>query len=91
MFFIEELNAKLVEENGFRFVKRHLMLLEIRNGFGLIPLELNHTYIVFIIRNKSSDKEPTPFNLELTGAARLYRVATEGSEVERHVRHRRPH
>ena len=25
-------------------------------------------------------------NVELTGAARLYRAATEGSEVERHVR-----
>ncbi len=24
-------------------------------------------------------------NVELTGAARLYRAATEGSEVERHV------
>lgn len=26
-------------------------------------------------------------NVELTGAARLYRAATEGSEAERHVMH----
>jgi hypothetical protein len=54
MLFIEKLNAEFIEENRFRFFKRHLMLLEIRNGFGLIRFKLNHTYIVFIVRSKSS-------------------------------------
>ena len=48
MIFIEELNAKFVEENRFRLLKRHLMFFEICNGFGLVSFELNHQYIVFI-------------------------------------------
>jgi hypothetical protein len=32
------------------------MLFEICNGFGLIPFELDHTYIVFIVRCTSSYK-----------------------------------
>ena len=73
MFFIEELNAKFIEENRFRFLKRHLMLFEIRNGFGLIPFELNHTYIVFIVRHKSSCEELQLFNVgrEWTATAHL--------------------
>jgi hypothetical protein len=53
MILIEELNAKFVEENRFRFFKRHLVLFETRKGFGLIPFELDHTYIVFIVRRES--------------------------------------
>ena len=62
MFFVEKLNAKFIEENRLCFFKRHLMLLQIGNGFGLIPFELNHTYIVFIVRSTSSYEELQLFN-----------------------------
>ena len=48
MFFVEELNRKLIVENGLCFFKRNLMLLEVRYRLRLVPLELDHKYIVFI-------------------------------------------
>ena len=63
MFLVEELNAKFIEEDCFRFFKRHLMLFEICNGFGLIPFELNHTYIVFMVCCTSSYKKQPLFKV----------------------------
>jgi hypothetical protein len=54
VILIKELNAKFVEENRFRFFKRHLMFFEICSGLRLIPFELNHTYIVFTDCNESN-------------------------------------
>ena len=71
MILIEELDAKFVEKNRFRFFKRHLMLFEIRNGFWLIPFELNRTYIVFIDVSKSSRTKVQLFNVEFSGARHL--------------------
>jgi len=53
-----------------------LMFFEIRSSFNLIPLELNHTYIVFMNGNKSNHTKVQLFNVEVTGAARLYRAAS---------------
>jgi hypothetical protein len=56
VIFIDELNAKFVEEYRLGFIKRNLMLFEICSGFGLISFETNHTYVVFIKCSKSSWK-----------------------------------
>ena len=56
MILIKELDTKIVKEYRLGFFKRDLMLLEICSGFGLIPFELNHKYIVFMSFSKSSRK-----------------------------------
>jgi hypothetical protein len=40
MRLIEKLNCKVIVENGLSFLKRNLMLLQVRRRFSGIPLKL---------------------------------------------------
>ena len=41
----EELHGKIVVEEGFRFLKRDLVLSDVRRSFGCVSFEL-HAYIL---------------------------------------------
>ena len=46
MLVIEELNREVIVKNGLCFLKRNLMLFQIRRCFAWMPLKLDHMYIV---------------------------------------------
>jgi len=52
LFFVRR--VIFIEEYELGFIKRDLMLVEVCNGFGLIPFEFNLRYIVFLTFPKPS-------------------------------------
>ncbi len=46
MLLIEELSSHFIEKHGFSLAKGYSMLLQIRLGLSLVPLEIYHMYIV---------------------------------------------
>ena len=46
MLVIDKLNREVIVKNGLCFLKRNLMLFQIRRSFAWMPLKLDHMYIV---------------------------------------------
>ena len=54
VFFIEELNSKIIVEDRLRLLKGNAMFSLIGCGFGRVPFKTNHTYIVLNDASMSS-------------------------------------
>ena len=55
VILVEELHGKLIKEHGARVLERDAVLLQVRVGLRLVPVE-PHTYIVFLVLSESGKR-----------------------------------